>query len=73
MVEVKSGGFHGDLHTAAYGVADEEQAYIVPAKAMAMTVVDLLADHSTMANRILTDFKPKLSKAEYLACLREIK
>jgi len=72
MVEVKSGGFHGGLHTAAYGVADEEQAYIVPAKAMAMTAVDLLADHATVANRILADFTPKMSKAEYLACLREV-
>jgi hypothetical protein len=39
---------------------------------MAMTIVDLLADHAAVANRILAEFTPKLSKAEYLACLREV-
>ena len=73
MVEVKSGGFNGSFHTASHTVADEEQAYIVPAKAMAMTAVDLLADGAKLANEILANFKPRMTKAEYLAFLRSIK
>jgi metal-dependent amidase/aminoacylase/carboxypeptidase family protein len=73
MVEVKSGGFNGSFHTASHTVADEEQAYIVPAKAMAMTAVDLLAEGARMADEILANFKPRMTKAEYLAFLRSIK
>jgi len=73
MAEVKSGGFQGDLHTAAFAVADEEQAYLVPAKAMAMTAIDLLADGAKAATEILAGFTPKMSRAEYLAFLRSIR
>jgi metal-dependent amidase/aminoacylase/carboxypeptidase family protein len=70
MAEVKAGGFHGTFHTPSHRVADEELAYVVPAKAMAMAVVDLLADDARVARGILANFKPKMSKAEYLAYLR---
>ncbi len=73
MVEVKSGGFQGDLHTASFAVVDEEQAYIVPAKAMAMTAVDLLAGDAKAAKAILASFTPRMSKAEYLGFLRSVK
>jgi amidohydrolase len=73
MVEVKSGGFQGDLHTAAFAAVDEEQAYIVPAKAMAMAAIDLLADGAQTAKAILAGFTPKMSKAEYLGFLRSVK
>ena len=70
MAEVKAGGFHGTFHTPSHRVADEDLAYVVPAKAMAMAVVDLLADDARVARGILADFKPKMTKAEYLAYLR---
>jgi metal-dependent amidase/aminoacylase/carboxypeptidase family protein len=73
MVEVKSGGFSGSFHTASHVVADEEQAYIVPAKAMAMTAVDLLADGARLAHEILATFTPRMTKAEYLAFLRSVR
>jgi amidohydrolase len=73
MAEVKSGGFQGDLHTAAFAACDEEQAYLVPAKAMAMTAVDLLADGAKVATEILAGFTPKMSRAEYLSFLRSIR
>jgi hypothetical protein len=69
MAEVKAGGFHGTFHTASHRVADEELAYIVPAKAMAMAVVDLLADGARVA-RGIAEFEPRMTKAEYLAYLR---
>jgi len=70
MAEVKAGGFHGTFHTPSHRVADEDLAYVVPAKAMAKTVVDLLADNARVARAILKDFKPKMTKSEYLAYLR---
>jgi metal-dependent amidase/aminoacylase/carboxypeptidase family protein len=70
MAEVKAGGFHGTFHTPSHRVANEELAYVVPAKAMAMAVVDLLADNARVARAILADFKPKMTKEEYLAYLR---
>jgi amidohydrolase len=70
MAEVKAGGFHGAFHTASHRVADEDLAYVVPAKAMAMAVVDLLADDARVAREILGNFKPKMTKAQYLAYLR---
>lgn len=73
MAQVMAGGFHGYMHTASHMVADEEQAYIVPAKAMAMTAVDLLADGARVGQEIRAAFKPKMTKTEYLAFLRSFK
>ncbi len=60
------GGIKGSLHTREFQITDEELAYIVPAKAMAMTVVDLLFDGAKGAKDILADFKPVMTKDEYL-------
>lgn len=60
------GGIRGSLHTREFQITDEELAYIVPAKAMAMTVVDLLFDGAKGAKDILADFKPVMTKDEYL-------
>ncbi len=60
------GGIKGSLHTREFQIIDEDLAYIVPAKAMAMTVVDLLFDGAKGAKEILADFKPAMTKNEYL-------
>jgi len=60
------GGITGALHTRNYKIVDEEKAYLYPAKAMALTVVDLLFDNANKANEILKDFKPLMTKEEYL-------
>ena len=60
------GGVKGGIHTKDFKIVDEELAYIVPAKAMAMTVVDLLFDNAKEANIILDDFTPVMTKKEYL-------
>ena len=61
------GGVKGALHTREYHIADEEYAYLAPAKAMALTIVDLLFDNAEKAKEILKDFKPAMTKEEYLA------
>ncbi|WP_423363327.1 amidohydrolase [Mycoplasma sp. P36-A1] len=60
------GGIKGALHTRDFEIIDEDIAYIAPAKAMALTVVDLLFDDAKEAKTILKDFKPVMNKKEYL-------
>ncbi|WP_461613161.1 amidohydrolase [Clostridium sp. Marseille-QA1073] len=60
------GGIKGSLHSREYEIIDENLAYITPAKAMALTVVDLLYDNAKNANEILNNFTPKMTKEEYL-------
>ena len=52
-------------------MVDEDLACILPAKAMAMTIIDLLYDGAKGANEILKDFKPKMTKEEYLKFLQK--
>lgn len=61
------GGVNGALHTRNYSIIDEEYAYLAPAKAMALTVIDILYDNAKIGNEILKNFKPAMTKEEYLA------
>lgn len=60
------GGITGNLHTREYEIMDEEKAYIMPAKAMALTVVDLLFDDGKCTKEILENFTPAMTKESYL-------
>ncbi|CEK37094.1 amidohydrolase [[Clostridium] sordellii] len=60
------GGVSGSLHTKDYYISDEELAYIIPAKAMAMTIIDLLGDDAKVAKDIVEKFKPTFTKESYL-------
>ncbi|KYZ77437.1 amidohydrolase [Anaerosporomusa subterranea] len=64
-----TGGIYGNHHTKEFKAADYIAACIIPAKLLAMTVIDLLAEQAAKANEIKTTHKPLLSKAEYLALL----
>ena len=61
------GGIKGALHTRGYSIVDEEYAYLAPAKSMALTVVDLLFNNAETGKEILKNFKPVMTKDEYLA------
>lgn len=63
------GGVKGDLHTRDFEIIDEELAYIIPAKTMAMTVIDLLYDRAERAAAIIEKHEAVLSKKEYLKLL----
>lgn len=60
------GGVSGSLHTKDYQMSDEELAHIIPAKAMAMTLIDLLVDEAKVAKEIIDNFKPSFTKESYL-------
>lgn len=60
------GGMIGAGHSAAWQIDDEYLAYVAPGIAMATTAVDLLRSEAETALKIIDDFEPKMSRAEYL-------
>jgi amidohydrolase len=67
-----TGGAHGAGHGADYRIVDHTKAVLNPAKVLAMTVVDLLSDDAREAKRVKAEFKPKMTREEYLAYLRRL-
>ena len=61
------GGIKGALHTREFKTVDDEAAILMPAKALALTVVDLLFAQGEKAKEILDNFRPAMTKEEYLA------
>ena len=67
-----AGGASGAGHGADYRIDDYSRAVINPAKILAMTAIDLLSDNAVQARRIIAEFKPRMTKAEYLAYQRRL-
>jgi amidohydrolase len=65
-----AGGARGQGHGSDYEIVDYETAAMVPAKCMAMTVIDLLSDGAAGARDVLTKHKPAMTKDAYLELLR---
>lgn len=63
-------GFSGTGHGSDWAIEDRYLAYILPAKLMAMTVIDLLTDGAMKAREILDTSKSPMTKDEYLAFMR---
>ncbi len=61
-----TGGATGTGHGSDYMVKDYEQAVINPAKALAMTVIDLLVDGAAKAKEVTAKSKPLMTKKQYL-------
>jgi amidohydrolase len=70
MLHPGHGGCSGTNHAADFLIADPHVAYVVPAKAIAHTIVDLLADGAREAQHVLRAFQPRMSKQQYLAHMR---
>ncbi|MEG2018254.1 MAG: amidohydrolase [Clostridium sp.] len=66
-----SSGISGGLHSRDYKITNEDDAYITPIKIMACTLIDLLYDNAEIGERIVRDFKPVMTKEEYLDYLKE--
>lgn len=63
-------GITGGLHTKDYKVNDEETAYILPAKMLALSIIDLLYGEAEEAKRILSEYKPTFTKETYLEFMK---
>ena len=67
-----AGGATGAGHGADYRIVDHTRAVTNPAKALAMTVVDLLSNDAREAKRIKAEFKPRMTQSAYLTYLRRL-
>ncbi len=60
------GGAQGSIHTLEFSVVDYEAAVVLPAKLMAMCLIDLLSEGASEAKRVKEQFRPALTKEKYL-------
>lgn len=60
------GGTNGALHTREFCVENYKAACLLPAKAMAMTAVDLLFGDAEVAKEIVAEHTPIFTKEEYI-------
>jgi amidohydrolase len=65
-------GASGAGHGADYMITDPRFAYLGQAQVLAMTAIDLLHGDAAAAHDVLRDYKPPMSRAEYLAFQRGI-
>lgn len=72
VVHPMAAGATGTGHGADYQVVDHDRAVIDPAKAMAMTVIDLLADGAAQARQVTAGFTPRFTPDGYLAYVRNL-
>lgn len=66
LVHFYSGGYTGSLHNPDVRVTDEYLAYVVTAKIFALTAYRLMKDGAAAAKENIADYKPRMTKAEYL-------
>ncbi len=66
------GGATGLGHGADYVIQDYELAVLSAAKAMAATVVDLLADGASAGNKVVAEHRPEMTRADYLKFMRSL-
>jgi amidohydrolase len=72
VIHATTGGGTGATHSADFVITDYELGIINPAKAMAMTAIDLLADGAARARSCLADYRPRMTRDEYLAYMRKM-
>ena len=59
-------------HGADFQITDPKLAYLAPAKALALTALDLLWADAGAAQGILSGTKPRMTRADYLAFQRGV-
>lgn len=67
FMHISTGGYSGTAHSRNFTICDEEMAYVMAAKAMAMTTIDLLWGGAGEALKIKENYKPRLNKESYMA------
>ncbi|HCG91428.1 MAG TPA: hypothetical protein DEZ08_06285 [Dehalococcoidia bacterium] len=63
-------GATGTGHSKNYLITNYDTAIVNPAKIMCMVIIDLLANNSALAKRVINKFSPKMSKKEYISFQR---
>jgi amidohydrolase len=70
VVHPYAGGARGNPHGADYEIVDREAFYLNPARAMAMTVIDLLYDDAARGREVIAQSQPAFTKDGYLEFMR---
>jgi metal-dependent amidase/aminoacylase/carboxypeptidase family protein len=65
-------GSEGAGHSRDFKVVDPVKQYIWPAKALAVSVLDLLADNAKGAKRVIDGFKPIINRKDYTEFMNKI-
>jgi len=65
-------GTEGAGHSRDLKVVDPVKQYIWPAKALAVSVVDLLADDAKEAKQVINGFKPTINRKEYMEFMKKL-
>jgi hypothetical protein len=66
------GGVSGSHHHSSYAIEDKMNLYVLPAKAMAVTVIDLLFDGAVKAKEIIDQFAPVVHRKEYTEYMKKL-
>lgn len=72
LIQGGVGGFIHGFHTKDFKIDNEELAYIVPAKILACTIIDLLSNQGEKAKEIKEQFKTNYSMSNYDSIWNEI-
>ncbi len=65
-------GTEGAGHSRHFKITDPVKQYIVPAKAIAVTVIDLLYDDAKSAEKIIKDFNPTIERSNYTEFMKKL-
>lgn len=68
----KMGGCSGAMHGRTFKVDDKYLQYVLPAKLLAMTCVDLLYNNAEKANKIISSFTPTIAPKKYVHTMSNI-
>jgi metal-dependent amidase/aminoacylase/carboxypeptidase family protein len=66
------GGAKGIGHSRNYSIEDKYNAYVNPTKLYIGIIFDLLWDGAKLAKKIISEYKPQVSKAGYMDYWKEI-
>ena len=65
-------GTEGSLHSRHLKIVDPVKQYIIPAKVMALSVIDLLYDDAKKAKEIMAEFKPVTTREKYTEFMQDL-
>jgi amidohydrolase len=67
------GGARGSGHAADYAIVDPHLAYVMPARAMAAMVIDLLWDGARGAREVIANARPPMTRERYIEFQRSVR
>ena len=66
------GGVSGSHHHKTFTIEDKVNLYLLPAKALALTVIDLLYDGASSAKDVIDQFEPVIPRNKYTEFMKKL-